>query len=219
MSDSDEKIEYVDGIGYRYNTEWIASLEPETHWRLYWRQQKIMEKFVRPGHRALEIGVGTGFTANYLRSKGIEVVTLDIDADKKPDIIANIVKYEFNDVYDHILAFEVFEHIPFDQFEIVIKKLSQACRQYLFLSVPRNEIIFVRGSIKLPRIPELDFTVRGPTRKHLSKNHFWEIDDPATSRVKFEQTLTAAGFSVLHHEQAFSRLYYVLQSSSLPDHA
>ena len=56
--------ETAEGAEYRYSSHWIHELEGETHWRLYWRQQKLMQDLVREGDRVLEIGVGTGFTAN-----------------------------------------------------------------------------------------------------------------------------------------------------------
>ena len=98
---------------YHYSSHWIHELESETHWRLYWRQQKLMRDLVSAGDRVLEIGVGTGFTANYLRSKGVHVTTLDIDAEKQPDIVANVAQFDFPELYDAILAFEVFEHLPY----------------------------------------------------------------------------------------------------------
>ena len=36
---------------------------------LYWHQQKLMEGLVAPNDTVLEVGVGSGFTANHLRSK------------------------------------------------------------------------------------------------------------------------------------------------------
>jgi SAM-dependent methyltransferase len=213
VTDNDEKAEYVNGVRYRYRTAWINSLEPEFHWRLYWRQMKIMEKLVLPGQHVLEIGVGTGFTANYFRSKGVEVTTMDIDAEKKPDIVANVVSFEFKQVYDHILAFEVFEHIPFDIFAPLIKKLSRVCKNQLFLSVPRNEMVLMRGTLKLPGLREFAFAIRVPGIRSMSAYHFWEVDHPATPREKFEQTLENAGFSIVHCEKFFSYLYYVLRPS------
>ena len=82
--------EVVEGVEYRYSSGWTHGFESETRWRLYWRQQKLMRDLLAPGDRVLEIGIGTQFVANYLRSKGISVTTLDIDADKHPEIVANI---------------------------------------------------------------------------------------------------------------------------------
>ena len=205
-----EKIEHVDGKMYRYRTAWSTTLESELHWRLYWRQQKIMKEKVLPKHTVLEIGVGTGFTANYLRSKGVKVTTIDIDAGKKPDIVSNIVTYDFNHIHDHILAFEVFEHIPYMDFEQVLRKLSRACRHFLFLSVPRNEKVLAKATVKLPWFNEFEVALRVPRRKIITEYHYWEVDHPETPRRKFEQTLWDAGFSIAHYELAFSRFFYVV---------
>ena len=88
--------ETIRGVEYKYSAEWIYDLESEEHWRLYWNQQKLMQNKVSSGDNVLEIGVGSGFTANYLKSKSINVKTLDIDRGKKPDIVANLVEYQFH---------------------------------------------------------------------------------------------------------------------------
>ena len=95
-----------------------------------------MQHLVNKGETLLEIGVGSGFAANYLKSKGVHVTTLDIDKEKQPDIAANIVQYSFPNQYEHISAFEVFEHIPFMEFKNVITKIGCVCKKNLFLSVP-----------------------------------------------------------------------------------
>jgi cyclopropane fatty-acyl-phospholipid synthase-like methyltransferase len=213
MSESgDEKKEYVNGIPYSYSTAWVNNIESELRWRLYWHQQKILQNKVLPGHQVLEIGVGSGFTANYLRSKGVDVITFDIDAGKKPNIVGNIVSHEFENKYDHILAFEVFEHIPFLEFSLVLKKLAQVGKQYLFLSMPRNEKTIVQGAIQLPFMKERSFAVRRLRRKIVSAHHFWEIDHPATPRKKVEKAMQNAGFLIAEHERVFSFEYFTLKS-------
>jgi 2-polyprenyl-3-methyl-5-hydroxy-6-metoxy-1,4-benzoquinol methylase len=208
----DEKSETLDGVSYRYGSEWIHSLETEDHWRLYWRQQKIMENRVLPGQEVLEIGAGSGFTANYLRSKGVSVVTLDIDTDKGPDIHTNIVTFDFPDAYDHILAFEVFEHIPYDRFLILLDKIARACRGYLFVAVPRNERIFFRFILKLHKIIRISVELFVKKRKITEQNHHWEVDHGETSAGRLEEDFRLAGFTVMQKEKAFGDIFYVLQS-------
>ena len=149
--------ESAEGAEYRYSSHWIHELEGETHWRLYWRQQKLMQDLVRQGDHVLEIGVGTGFTANYLRSKGVTVTTLDIDADKRPDIVANVAGYEFPETYDAILAFEVFEHLPYHDFSSVLARLATAARRHVFLSLPRNRRLVASVGVKLPKVKARSF--------------------------------------------------------------
>lgn len=214
----DQKKQTIDNITYKYSTDWIKHLESETHWRLYWQQQNIMENLLSHGDQLLEIGVGTGFTANYLRSKKMQVTTLDIDADKNPDIVANIVQYPFPIEYDHILAFEVFEHIPFAQFKTILPKLSNASRQYVFISVPCHERILGYGNLKLPKLPKLSFQITRPKKKITSPHHFWEVGEASISISTLKSTFRETGFKIHRQQKKFSRLFFALESPHKKPH-
>ena len=56
----------------KFSSKWINQLESEEHWLSYWYQLKLMSKEVKPNDNLIEIGIGTGFTSNYLISKGCE---------------------------------------------------------------------------------------------------------------------------------------------------
>lgn len=208
----DEKSETIRGYTYRYSAEWTEKLETERHWRLYWFQQKIMQGFVKSGDHVLEIGIGAGFTTNYLKSKGVRVTTLDIDERKKPNIVANVVEYDFPDVYDHILAFEVFEHIPFYEVEKLFAKLPRICRKNMFISVPRNELVWLRLDIWLPKLGNKLIEIT--TRKHkiTVPYHYWEIDYKSMTCRNFKRFLKKAGFKIVSQEKKWSLVYFVLES-------
>lgn len=212
MTDEESKTEIISGTQYTYSSSWINSLESERHWRLYWQQQKLMEDLVTPGQHVLEIGVGSGFAANYLRSKDTSVTTLDIDKDKKPDIVANLVTYKFQRSYDHILGFEVFEHIPFEEFETLLGTFSKVCKGYLFLSLPRNERVWLRCECKLPLIGTKNFSITTKKRKVTESHHFWEVDYGKYSRKNLENTFEEHGFKSINRAKKFSKLFYALQS-------
>lgn len=203
-----DSVDTVNGVAYQYSSDWIHRLEGPEHWMLYWHQQKIMEGLVRPGDTFLEIGVGSGFTAHYLRSKGMEVTTIDIDADKQPDIVANLVSYEFTQTYDHVLAFEVFEHIPFAEFQKAVQKIRSICRKQLFFSVPRNEKTLFSADLLLPWV--------GKKRIRLSKrrgsirepHHFWEVDHGPTPRARVEATVRQSGYTRHHCRKVDAHLFY-----------
>ena len=209
----DEKREYVRGNIYRYSTAWICQLESERHWRHYWHQQKIMEGLVSANDQVLEIGVGTGFTANYLRSKGVTVTTLDIDAEKKPDIQANIVTYDFDQSYDHILAFEIFEHIPFEKVQKLVPNLAQACKKNLFISVPRNERTLFRFDSWLPVFKQRTLQLSIRKGKITDPHHYWEIDWQGITQQKFNQILSKSGFELLTQRKFWSLIYFVYKVS------
>lgn len=212
MEQENEKSITINGVTYKYSSEWIYSLENEIHWQLYWQQQNIMRNRVSPGQKVLEIGVGTGFTANYLRSKGVHVTTFDIDPGKHPDLLGNLVTYDFPDLYDHFLAFEVFEHIPFNELTSVLAKISQVCKGCLFLSVPRNEKLLFRLQIQILNRIKKTAELAIKRQKIITKTHHWEVDYREYSKRKLEEAFLSAGFNIIHVEKKFSLIFYTLKS-------
>lgn len=198
-------------VEYKYSSDWIHYLESQDHWKLYWQQQKIMQNFVKPGDKVLEIGVGSGFTANYLRSKGVNVTTIDIDADKKPDILANIVSYDFEEQYDHVLAFEVFEHIPFSEFKLILEKISQICKSNLFVSLPRNEKVWFHCQFKIPKLRKINWDIATKRYKITEEHHFWEVDYGDTTKAIVEKEFSNNNFEIINQEKVLSKLFYTLK--------
>ncbi len=204
----DRKQETVDGVIYQYSTDWIHQLESEEHWRLYWRQAKLLHNMVRPGDRVLEIGPGAGFMANYLRSRDVTVVTMDIDPGKKPDLVANIVTVDWSrHQFDHILAFEVFEHIPFAKFSQLLPGMLAACGKTLTMSVPMNEYVLCRVEFRLPAIGRRKFEITAPKFHIDEENHFWEIGMGQTSEKKIVSMFHSHSFALVRKKRVFSRLF------------
>jgi len=195
---------------YTYASEWIHKLENFLHWTYYWHQADLIRSKIKEGDRILEIGVGTKFTANYLRSKGFEVVTMDIDPDKKPDIVGNIVEDELKEDFDYVLAFEVFEHIPFDDFKQVLGKLGRICRKGLLISLPRNEKQWLKLTAELPGKKTYGFRIATLRKKIISEHHHWEVDFPPYSKKMLEQTFRDFQFSVEDCRKVSSLYFYSL---------
>ena len=209
-----DTVEVVNGVSYKYSSEWIHRLESREHWELYWYQQKLMEGSIQPGDTFLEIGVGSGFTANYLRSKGTEVTTIDIDKSKNPDIVANVVNYQFSQQYDHVLAFEVFEHIPFEEFVAALKKIRKICRKHLFFSVPRNEKTLFSADLLLPLLGKRNITLSKLRGKIREPHHFWEVDHNQISQKFLEKTVSESGYSMVQKNKVNAHLFYCFKTSS-----
>jgi len=196
---------------YTYSSDWIYRLEEKQHWIFYWCQQKIMEGLLDPDDEILEFGVGSGFTANYLRSKGYSVTTLDIDSDKKPDILGNIVDYDFQQKFDHVLAFEILEHIPYDEFQLAIRNIRAITKGYFFLSLPRCERRLIDFSLGLPKLPVFSFKLLIKGRKIKSENHHWELDYREHSIKAVEAEFTAAGFDKKRSFKEDRIVFYAMQ--------
>jgi hypothetical protein len=212
----DEKRVEVSGAVYRYSAKWTKSLESSGRWAEYWQQQQLMARVIGKGDRVLEIGVGSGFTSHYLRSKGVDVVTLDIDEEKCPDIVANMVSFDWSKLsVDYILAFEVFEHIPFSEFASVLPQLGAACRKGLFASIPKCQKLLFHCDCILPVVGPFSFRLAVPRRKVAGANyHFWEVGARGTRWQDVERVIADAGMTVTSLSPARGKLFMRLEDLS-----
>lgn len=206
------KVKKYNSVEYTFSSDWIYKLESEEHWKLYWQQQKLIENYLNSNDKILEIGIGTSFTANYLKSKNYNVTTFDIDNEKKPDIVGNIVEYNWNEEhFSHVLAFEVFEHIPYEEFEKALSNLHSVT-DYIFLSLPFNKKALFELDIKLPKLTKKHFSLLVNKHKITTKNHFWEVGYKNYSENYIEETFSALGYQVIEKKKKSLFVYYVLKS-------
>lgn len=159
-----------------YSHEWIYDLENKLHWKLYWHQLDLILNIsdVSFNQKITEIGVGSGLVSNYLKNKGYKVLTLDIDKNKNPDIVANIVEDELPhaDIY---LAFEILEHIPYSELETVLKKLSIHKVEKIFFSVPHASKTYFFSDFWLPYFGDRIVHIKRKRNYINTKNHHWEL--------------------------------------------
>ncbi len=180
-----------------YSHEWIYKLENRGHWILYWHQLNLIlnKSDLSKEAKIIEIGVGSGLTSGYLRRKGYHVTTLDIDENKKPDIHANIVEDELPaaDVY---LAFEIFEHIPFESAKKVWKTLAQNRVKKLFFSIPHAYKTYFFAEFYLPRLGKKTIHI-GRKRNYIhTKNHHWELDINQITTDSIKHELSGIGYTI-----------------------
>jgi hypothetical protein len=170
------KTQKVDGHEVYYSADWVKGLETEIHFKWYYHQAKLIYDHCQRQEKILEIGVGTGLLSNTLKKRGWNIQTLDIDAGKQPDHCASALDFDYagHDI-ETVVAFEIFEHIPFTTFEKVIKKLSDSNIKNLYFSLPWNEKMLVGFELKLPKIRALSWSLWIPRNKITTHAHFWEL--------------------------------------------
>jgi hypothetical protein len=211
MSDR-RRVQVVGDVEYKYSAEWTKVLESKEHWEFYWYQQKLMEGLVEPrADRILELGTGTGFAANYCRSKGVDVTTLDIDEEKRPDIVANVVTYDFDQRFDHLMAFEILEHIPYEQFELTMRKIPKFVRKFAFISLPRNERVALGLQLKLPKFRQLAYEWRILNRKIACEAHHWELDFGEYTTRRVERLFADTGLQIVRRMSCDYIRFYALE--------
>ena len=133
----------------------------------------------------LEIGKGNGTVSDHLKKIGFSVTTCDFDKNLNPDIVADVRSIPSADnSFDAILAYEILEHLPFDQFEKCLQELKRISKKYVLISLPYKSTSF-EFIFKFPGVRSLfkkDFfrwLFRIPLKFggiQVSGQHYWEID-------------------------------------------
>src|SRR3569832_47973 len=130
-------------------------------WMSYWHQLRVVLA-ARP-KTVLEIGPGSGVFRSYLRAAGVDVKTLDIDATRAVDYVADITKLDsvlpHCVLFDAICAFQVLEHLPFGEFETCLANIAARARKDVFVSLPyrglRIRFAFWWGAPHIPAGPKI----------------------------------------------------------------
>jgi 2-polyprenyl-3-methyl-5-hydroxy-6-metoxy-1,4-benzoquinol methylase len=152
-------------------------------WMSYWHQIRAVLA-VRP-KTVLEVGPGSGVFRSYLRAAGIEVKTLDIDHTRDVDFVGDITKLDDalpkGLVFDAVCAFQVLEHLPFDELEPAIASLARRASPHLFVSLPyrglRVRLAFWWGDHHFT----LGHKFMLPWRHKPIAEHHWELGYPYTA--------------------------------------
>ena len=133
----------------------------------------------------LEIGKGNGFLSDYLKKLSYSVTTCDFDKNLQPDVVADIRNLPFpENSFEAVTAFEVLEHIPFEDFPKALAEIAKVSKKYAIISLPYRstgwEFVFKFPGIRtLFKKSFLSFFLRLPLRFggiKISGQHYWEID-------------------------------------------
>lgn len=143
----------------------------------YWHQ--INEIFKLPHETVLEIGIGNGFVSKYLRERGVNIVTLDIDKRLKPDIVGSVLDIPFQaNSFQIVACYELLEHLPYRDTAKALSEISRVSKQYIILSLPDVNIVY-RIYIHIPKIGEIKKLIPLPRIKkpihRFDGEHYWEI--------------------------------------------
>lgn len=135
--------------------------------------------------KILEIGKGSGFFSDYMKKSGFSVTTCDFDKTLQPDVVADVRQMPLADgSFDVVTAFEILEHIPFEDLPKALAELKRVSSKYTVISLPYKStgfewILKFPGVRTLFRKSFLDFFLRIPLKFggiRVSGQHYWEID-------------------------------------------
>ena len=134
-------------------------------------------------NKVLEVGIGNKTVSNYLKLSGFDVTTCDNNESLEPDVVGDIRKLPFEDEsFEVIMAYEVLEHLPWNDIPETIDELFRVTSKYVVISLPFTSLYF-EAAIKFPMYNKilkkhcLDLFVRLPLAIFTGRSvrHKWEI--------------------------------------------
>lgn len=190
-----------------YNFSSYAGLE---RWSSYWYQ--LNEILSLEPASVLEIGVGDKVVANYLKNNSaIKYNNIDIAPDLNPDFVGDVRHLPFEDnSYDVACAFEVLEHLPFEDLDIALKELKRVSKKQVLISLPHWGRHF---SIKL-FIPKFAYKKwqhkfnQWPIKHKFNGQHYWEIGKQDYPLEKIKKHISDNGFEIVKDYIAFESPYH-----------
>ncbi|PIT93676.1 methyltransferase type 11 [Candidatus Falkowbacteria bacterium CG10_big_fil_rev_8_21_14_0_10_43_11] len=188
-----------------YNFIKYSSLD---RWASYYYQLNEIVKL--QVENMLEIGIGEKVLGNYIKNNSdIIYRSLDLAADLRPDIVGSVVDIPVKDQsFDLVAAFEVLEHLPFNEFEKALLEINRITKNYAVISLPHfgPPIKFL---LKLPFIKEIKIAgkIFWPVRHAFNGQHYWEIGKKSYSFRKIK-SIIGRYFIIKKHFVPFENQYH-----------
>lgn len=190
-----------------YESNWIAELESEEHFSYYYKQIGFALEYLERSQPVLEIGPGAHMLRDTLTRKGFSVTTLDIDAEKSPDILGCLSDFPFDSgEYRQVLAFEEFEHVSIEKLSTFVDRAKIGGVARIILSVPMQHQRLLRLRLDTIRASSFDLDLSFPRLwvNVLSEFHHWELAIRARSLGESRRTVTLAEFQAIFRSRGFS---------------
>jgi 2-polyprenyl-3-methyl-5-hydroxy-6-metoxy-1,4-benzoquinol methylase len=175
-------------------------------WVSLWHQLDEVDK-LKP-NKILEIGPGPGLFKATASTLGMNVETLDIDPDLKPDHVGSVFEMPFeNDSFDVVCAFQMLEHIQYEQSLVAFKEMCRVADECVIISLPDCAWIFksriIKKLVNFTQLKRFIYSAYFPVfmqKKHIfDGQHYWELNKKnyELKRVCEDLSSLAAGKFVL----------------------
>jgi SAM-dependent methyltransferase len=176
----------------------------------YWHQ--IQETLDLAPKKVLEIGKGSGFVSRYLKEKGLDIVTVDIEERLKPGIRNDLLHLSCKDgSFDLVLCCELLEHLPYESFSKALSEIRRVSSRFAVISLP-DAIRAYRLLLELPRLGVIQKIITAPRlieQDHAFDGyHYWEIGKSGSSLKRVAKDLQGAGFNIRKTYRVFENPFH-----------
>ena len=181
----------------------------------YWQLREVLA--LNP-QSVLEVGAGDRVFGNFLKNNtDVPYLCVDIAEDLRPDVVGSVLALPFPDKsYDVVCAFEVLEHLPFEECANAVGELVRVASKYVVISVPHFGPI-LSLSLKVPFIPQLQLAVKIPyPKRHIfNGQHYWELGKRGYPASRLRRVLSSYG-RVITDFVPFNSVYHHFFVLELP---
>lgn len=172
----------------------MASYDSLDRFISYYHQKELILKYaaLKEGTKVLEIGKGNGFLDNYLGQQGLYTKTFDLAADLKPDYIGSILEISkiVRERFDIVCAFEVLEHIKFEDVPRALEEVWFATDSYVIISIPQSGLrLSLWANFDYRFFFRKAFQIRSVKKFIPNTEHYWELARPGYEIYKFRKLL------------------------------
>ena len=164
---------------------------------------------------------------------------MDVNPNLIPDIVGSIISIHLRDsIFDIVSAFQVLEHLEFDDFERSISEIARVSKRYVVLSLPyfclylgigrfpfRSKyldwiyIIFNKRSVSLDIVNfDISIPLTFMGKVGMISDHKWEIGRKGFSKSKIEGVFSSKGLKIIksfHRPMCLYHLFYLLEKVGL----
>lgn len=139
---------------------------------------QLKEVLAQKPSSVLEVGVGGRVFGSFIKNNTtVSYTSVDVDEELHPDVVGSVLALPFADAsFDVACAFEVLEHLPFEQFDQALAELCRVARTHVVISVPHFGPM-LSFSLKVPFLPQIRVALKIPFPvKHIfNGQHYWEL--------------------------------------------
>jgi ubiquinone/menaquinone biosynthesis C-methylase UbiE len=135
-----------------------------------------------------------------LRKRDYRVTTLDFDPNLHPDICGDVTKSPCEDnAFDCVLAAEVLEHLPFEEFPAAIAELRRVSRKNVVITLPAP-LVGISALVNLPGLQPIPLAIGVPywrRNQYKGGEHYWEMGKRGYSKRKIRHILQEQGLRIV----------------------